>query len=381
MKIGIISEFSRDHVNYGNTLQAYALNSYIKRLHPDFSVETIVVADSACRLRRTSYIAPAFKKVFTLISRSDAPLEANSDLIVDRLEAFRTFQDSNINMANKIGTWNDLLQMDHDVLIVGSDVVWAQFHYAVSRVKFLDFETAKPFKRISYSASFGTDWIPAENKSEIRRCLSQFDYISVRESSSVELLKSIGIPEAKHALDPTLLLAPALWSEVEEELEDTEEFIRLKNHPFVFVYLLEHNAEQRIAITEWCTSNNITMITVPFANEKFCTEDERFGDIRVKNCSPGQWLWLVRHASYVFTDSFHGIAFCSNFGTKFIALSRNHLNNRISNYLLTIKQEDKLICPSQIKNVCKLTWHWDDISNRLNCAKHISDDFLEEALS
>ena len=39
MKIAIISEFNRNSVNYGNRLQAMALNTYIRENFPDYEIK------------------------------------------------------------------------------------------------------------------------------------------------------------------------------------------------------------------------------------------------------------------------------------------------------------------------------------------------------
>jgi hypothetical protein len=40
-------------------------------------------------------------------------------------------------------------------------------------------------------------------------------------------------------------------------------------------------------------------------------------DLKIKNVSVGQWLWLVRHASSVVTDSFHGSILAARAGIPF----------------------------------------------------------------
>lgn len=58
MKIGIISEFKINTVNYGNNLQAYALNKYLRNAFPDYVIETIFFKDDKREnYARTSYFA------------------------------------------------------------------------------------------------------------------------------------------------------------------------------------------------------------------------------------------------------------------------------------------------------------------------------------
>ena len=63
-------------------------------------------------------------------------------------------------------------------------------------------------KRISYAASFGTDEIEYMNMQQ-QKCgelLRLFDAVSVRVDCGVDLCRSMFDVEAKHVLDPTMLL-------------------------------------------------------------------------------------------------------------------------------------------------------------------------------
>ena len=44
MKIGIVSELNTQTANFGNHLQAYALNLYLRRMHPDHQVDSVIFA-------------------------------------------------------------------------------------------------------------------------------------------------------------------------------------------------------------------------------------------------------------------------------------------------------------------------------------------------
>ena len=45
-RIGIISEFSKDSLNFGNVLQAYALPKAIKNIYPEAVCQQLLIAPS-----------------------------------------------------------------------------------------------------------------------------------------------------------------------------------------------------------------------------------------------------------------------------------------------------------------------------------------------
>ena len=94
-----------------------------------------------------------------------------------------------------------------DAIIVGSDQVWRIENTRMAGYDFfLNFVKDDHIKKISYAASFGKDrWMGTENETQIvSYLLSQFNAVSVRESSGVILCRDLFHTSAFHVLDPTL---------------------------------------------------------------------------------------------------------------------------------------------------------------------------------
>lgn len=53
MKVGIISEYSKNTLNFGNILQTYALNYFIRSAKPSVDVETLCLVHSRNTTLRT----------------------------------------------------------------------------------------------------------------------------------------------------------------------------------------------------------------------------------------------------------------------------------------------------------------------------------------
>lgn len=381
MKIAIISEFSKKTVNYGNNLQTYALNRYLHMKYPSIEVDTLWF-QSPSKKHITSSLGFLYRKIISCIRNitySEHVLkkdDINLQLVQSRLKAFENFQ-RKIPLCENGMTWEKLINSNYDIYIVGSDVVWAQDHYYVDKIKFLNFTTNKKFKRVAYAASFGRNWVPKENIHYIKNCLKDFNMISLREDSAVQMLKSYGISNAVHVLDPTLLISMEEWAKLEVEP------IEVETEPFVFVYLLGTDKKQRDSITAWCKHNNLRIITIPYANglENDC--DSSFGDLRLNSCSPEEWIWLIHHADYVITDSFHGIVFSTVFEKHFFAVTRDYtvdINIRLTDFLETIHQKDKMILNCKFKFADEYKWDYELIKRILSEKKRISEEFLEKAI-
>lgn len=371
-KIGIISELNMHNVNYGNRLQAYALNKYLNENYKNTETESLYFGIYDKKKITKNFISQTVKRELLRL-KSKVRKKEISKKFINRLNACNEFTLNNTKLSKECLDWKKLKKVDYDLIIVGSDVVWAQNNGGVNRIRFLNFKTQKKFKKISYAASFGRDYIPEENKKLLKDFLSEFDGISVREKSSIKLLEDIGIEKTIHVCDPTLLLKDDEWKKIEKE-------INVNNEKFIFVYLLGKNREQREKIIELAKNEKLKIITVPDADGNESDVDEMFGDYLINDCSPENWIWLINNAEIVITDSFHGAIFATIFHKKFIILKREYgidINNRMIDYLKTIKEEDKFIHSSELKNISDFKWDYVKIEKEIVDFRKKSMEYIE----
>lgn len=382
MKVGIISEYALHTVNYGNYLQAYALNFFLRNGLGIEQVESIAL-DRKQLVRYTHVCSFAFAaKLFRalwdrILGKKRENSASETAALKNRLRKFEEFRQQRIPTCERQFRRREICDTDYDAIVVGSDVVWSQSPLRISRTKFLDFTAKKPFRRIAYAASFGHDYIPKENEKYVRNYLSRFDAVSVREHSSVAMLSQIGVQNVSYCLDPTLLLPVGVWEALEEKPEEIAEGQR-----YLFTYLLGDSVRQRREITAFAENAGVTIVTVPHANGFFLEADENFADVRLQDCSIGNWLWLIHHAQYVITDSFHGTVFSTIYERPFAVLFREgtvDINNRLQDYLRQIGQTDKTLPEGSFSELEHLTWDYTQIASAIETRKQRSIAFLKNA--
>lgn len=384
MKIGIISELNKKTVNYGNHLQAYALNKFLCDRYDTECVQSIMLTEKQ-PWKRTKYLSMEFVKQITdgIIRRlnlAGSKYSQSQRSLDPRRAKFEEFRNRWFRDAIPIMSVEDLCKANYDAIIVGSDIVWIQFPVKINRAKFLDFTANKPFKRISYAASFGSDYIPKENVRHLRKYLRRFDAISVREHSSVAMLKEIGIPNASYCLDPTLLLSAAQWEQIEQppsEIEDGEGYI--------FLYLLGKDVQQRENVMAFAKTAGLKVVYIPNALGVRVEADDALEGTQIEDCSIENWIWLIHHARYVIIDSFHGAVFSTIFKKQFAVLKRYtsigyDINNRMQDYLREIGQTDKYISGDQLQNLADLEWDYQKIDAELELRQKNSVAFLDRAI-
>ncbi len=382
MKIGIINVYNRDTINYGNVLQTYALNLFLRNTYPKAQIETILYKGRS-GIKCTSYIGAIKNKIIRKLKAKKSVQASPSTrrLISDLTDCFRDFADNNIVLSNTIYSLDDLKNSDYDSIIVGSDVVWMQSRCLINRILFLDFDHTKTQKKISYAASFGRNYIPKENRKFIKRCLGKFSAISVRESKSVSLLEGIGVLGVKHVLDPTLLLLPDMWKTIERVPVAFETRYDSKCK-YAFIYLLKQNSESFKQIISFCQKNDLIAIFVPCIDLSYDSSTNS-ADLTIEDCSPTEWLWLIHHAECVITDSFHGVVLSTIYKVKFFVISRiygSDLNIRTLDYLQLIKNEDKMIDLSSAHFISDYEWDYENIDKIIKEKRDYSIEFLRSSI-
>ena len=122
--IAIITQLSLDSVNFGNHLQAFALNDFINKNYGNVEAITLQIK-AGTGIKFTSvkgclryYYLNIKKKVYRTV-KGIKPVEL-------RLKRFRDFANTNINISDHEMKMAELKDKVYAKMIVGSDVVWYQ---------------------------------------------------------------------------------------------------------------------------------------------------------------------------------------------------------------------------------------------------------------
>lgn len=324
IKIGILT-FHRA-INFGAVLQAYALQNSIEKY--DVMCEVI---DYRCSFIENYYKPYSLKNLPTL-KRFIATIVKNGKFINNR-ENFEKFINNSLK-TSKIYYTKEELEKDknkYNSYIVGSDQIWNYQTAEFDNTYFLNFESDN-FKKNSYAASFGIKDIPKNLKDEYKKRLENFKNISVREKEGQEIVSNILGKEVPIVLDPTLLLNSDEWSRLAISPIEKEKYI--------LVYLIAETKEILDIARKLSKENNLKII---YINDKFYKrkkmENRRKVDIY-------EWVTLFKNASFIVTNSFHGLCFSINFEKEFymqLLPEPAKVNSRLENILKKFELEDREI--------------------------------------
>lgn len=297
-KVGIITWHY--YPNYGSVLQAYALQETIRNL--GYNIEVI------------NYRNPKYgvnNEKFNLIK---ACLTEMQTLLPNQLRSrwnypFLTFRKKYLNETSPLYDNKELKNIGkkYETIICGSDQIWAPNVY--NPIYMLEFATDKT-RKVSYAASIGLNDIPEDLVQQYKQLLSRFYKISVREENGRQLLERRCGITSKVVIDPTLLLTATEWKKIEKKVYGI-------SIPFVFCYFLNGNHNYKEKVVQFAGRRHMQIIGIS-AKE----EDKEWLTQYLKNVGPEEFLWLIDHCEYVFTDSYHGTLFSILFHKKFITFER-----------------------------------------------------------
>lgn len=260
---------------------------------------------------------------------------------------------------------------DCDSVVCGSDQIWSPLLY--DKHYFLDFVDGSKKRKIAFAPSFGVVNLGALSK-KIADYLNDFHSISVRESVGQTIIESLPINKpCTTILDPTMLVDVADWNKISSSIDLPKKYIMCyflgKNIPDEFI--------SGISKEQGCTVVNVT---------SFTTMNYVDGAIALNTLSPSEFIYAIKNADCILTDSFHASVF-SILNKKPFYTFNKHANSDSSNQnsrIYNLLDKLGLTC-CHIVNVKNMRIRYPEIDyvqveKNLQILRKQSIDFLNEAL-
>lgn len=259
-----------------------------------------------------------------------------------------------------------LSNLEADLLVVGSDQIWnPDITFGLRPAYFGAFANRHIRKTIAYAASFGGDTLPETANQEFSRLLVSVQDISMREKSAAEYVRANFQRKTAYTIDPTLLLNVEEWHAIED---------RPEGYGYILYYETEYNELLRKAACRLAQKKALKVIELSRERNRHCWPFQL-----VHTAGPAQFLGYVAAAAYVFTNSFHGLAFSILFHKPFYIYNHSTVGARIESLLedtgLTNRMEKEGVCPD-IEEVID----WEQVEKRLEVHRERSVRFLRDSL-
>lgn len=205
MKIGILTYHSE--INYGCTLQAYAMQEAYKELgHDPIIINRFITPDNGLLL------GPFARKGLLGIIKNIVLSISGVGTYSMCLRVIKTlkFHHKYLHKTSySFYDWKDAPKhLGVDLISVGSDQIWNANLY--SPVPYLLKDVDPKIPGISYAASIGMPKLSDKYLQDYIDGFARFKAISVREKQGVDLIENLGF-KATQVVDPTLLVNSTIW--------------------------------------------------------------------------------------------------------------------------------------------------------------------------
>ena len=324
--------------NYGAWVQAYAMNKVVRN-----------IVGEDCLVQHLNYLHPTH---FNSYYKNDK-----------LLHLIFSYSYNLIPSTEKI-TAEQLEKMKFDIIITGADDLWDFTIKNYGEDFHLIGDGLNCNKLISYAPSCGT---MESNSSMLERMtgINAYDYLSVRDINSANVVMKLTGKKPQITLDPCLL-----W---DFKADSAIRYPDLDN--YILVYGCNWDEDYIYHAKKFATEKRLLLVSVGYIN-KWCDMNIKFVALRGT-----EWVGMFEKASYIFTSMFHGLMLSLSF-EKQVKFNRvGYVKNR-SEYLL--KELGLSLYLNEQKNyedIFKSTIDYTTVTTKLNTLRKSSLEYLREALS
>ena len=308
------------HKNYGSALQAFALQSILKRM----GVNPIIIQKIESK-KHSRFYQCLLKIWYILLPQKDYSFAKRVQLAIEERKSRYKYNKIDSFISKEIQTLSIVNEKDFlktvdeaDIFLAGSDQIWGTADQKLSA--WYTFQWLEDsYLRFSYAASIGQSVLTNNQLAEYVKGLASFKVVSLREKQAVDLLTPYFKDSIRQDLDPTLLCEGSFWKKKASPC--------LMREPYIFVYRLRPNEDvieiaRRVAKKKGCKIVYIGLYS--------CVEEdfECINDAGIED-----FLSYIENAEVVVTNSFHGTVFSILMEKPFLSVKIDTTGSRVESLL------------------------------------------------
>ena len=374
-RIGIISyNIFCNFTNYGSALQSFALSEAIRNISSDYFEGDVapVLVPYCPKVDEDSNPLNPIKKMWD----QDEVMRNNIQLLEGSIKSnaakFDAFFDRYFEHTTKktfvANDFREIKRESIDGFICGADTIFCTKEFGFDDGYFARFEEMKSSFCCSYAASFGDSDITDAFLEELKTKVDSFSFLGIREPGLVPYLSSVTNVPVKRVLDPTLLFDKSKYETIEaaaDSLPTTE--------PYLLMYSRRRNPKMEAFAEKIAKDQGLKIVEISLRGD--------VGDhIQKYDAGVEEFLRLVDGASFVVTNSFHGLIFAAIYHKPFFVFSMEQADLKISNLLSSIGLGRRLLVTGFEEEAGNLAIDFAEMEKKLLPLRKESWIFLKDEL-
>ena len=373
--------------NYGSMLQAYAVQKMLDNMK--IENENLVYVKSKDVKQLFSYakrllLDGNIRKTKLKILKKKITSKLNKDYDINFKKRYKKFEEFKLKYFKVSKPYHGYKNLeksseDYDAFVLGSDQLWHPMNLENHYFTMEFISDNKP--KITYATSFGVSEITKNQIEKTKKYLNRIEYISIREEAGKKIIKELTGRDVPVVLDPTFMLNVEEW----EEIQPKEKVYT--NNKYIFCYFLGDNQEHRDVVTSIKKLTGYDIVTLPHIDE-IAKSDKNFGDAKLYDVGPSEFINLIKNAEIVCTDSFHCTAFSIMYEKDFITFkrfknsSKASTNSRIVSLLGLLNLSDRLYNGEEnIENILNKEMDYLKVKNELEKLRIKTKSYIDDAIN
>lgn len=368
-RVGIVSyNMYGNFTNYGSALQTWALHKAINSIKPG-ELESIVI-DYCPDILKDKDILNPMENMWDTDEASRERCRLSLPAIKLNYEKFQNFYKTQYHLSGCKYTSENFNQSREkeglDGYVCGSDTVFAVPEFGFDDGFYANYDVMRG-NSVAYAASFG-DWTISETElPTLQERLRNFKGIALREKDKLNIVEeAVTVPVYK-VTDPTLLLHPEAYETIVQAPE--------KRAPYLLLYSRRYNKQMDEFAYKIAKEFGLEIVEISLNAANKAYHEVRY-DAGVE-----EFLGLVKHASMVVTNSFHGMIFAVQFKVPFYIFSRKLCDGKIQEMLELFDIDDRLMISGEeprAKNIDYEKVHRNIAAARANGLAALNDLLIEK---
>ncbi len=293
-----------------------------------------------------------------------------SEKRIKRIKAFKEAQFQTKSIITS-ADWEETIR-NRTIFAAGSDIIWNPAR-GYPAAFFLDYAYYSGLPRFSYATSVGAQSLPRKYYRAYRRYLGSMVEVGVREQSVADMLEPIIHRKVTKVADPSLLLTKEEWNEFAEKAEIS---VPISREGYILCYFVMNDPRYWKYVKKIRETTKRQIVVLPMHH----IDEEQPYDI-ILDGTPYEFVWLIKNADYICTDSFHACAVSMLYQKDFYLLRRTRKaeDAKYDDFLNRYHLADRAVQDESVF-IVKPKTDYSFAQKQLEEDRHFSMSFLRDAL-
>lgn len=365
--LGVVSyNIHCNFTNYGSALQSWALCRTIERL----GYRPVLMDYCPDVLRDKNPLDP-FKNMWDKDEESRRMCELTMPAIRENYKKFDRFYTERFNRSHAYTSenFNDCVAAEGlGGFVCGSDTIFCIDEFKGFEDGYYANYPCMKGHSVAYAASFGDSHFKPADYDLLNDRLQNFKAIALRENRMVSYVGAHAEIPVARVTDPTLLLTAEDYNSIASSVDAASK------GEYLLLYTRRYNPKLENFAIDYAAKYGLRVVEISLRAKNAEIGHEMRYDAGVE-----EFLALMRGASFVVTNSFHGLIFAVQYSRPFAVFSRESGDSKIGEVLELFGLSDRLIHDGAEYEDREIDFA--KVHERIEVARRQSIEFLKLELS